>query len=119
LKNKEDSARSSQLTGGEGFTYEDLIAAYFLAALPAVFGRGKDPDCAEWPAWRGQHHRTVPLGHESIDNLTPADVYFGRAPTILAERERIKRQTIAHRCLQHRSQAARGHHTDGPKPPLI
>ena len=44
--------------------------------------------------------------HESIDNLTPADVYFGRGPTILAERERIKRQTIAHRRLQHRLQAA-------------
>jgi len=44
--------------------------------------------------------------HESIDNLTPADVYFGRGPTILAQRERIKRQTIAHRRLQHRLQAA-------------
>ena len=33
--------------------------------------------------------------HESIDNLTPADVYFGRGQTILLERERIKRQTIA------------------------
>jgi hypothetical protein len=40
--------------------------------------------------------------HESIDNLTPADVYFGRGPTILAERERIKRQTIADRRLRHR-----------------
>ena len=44
--------------------------------------------------------------HESIDNLTPADVYFGRTPVILAERERIKRQTIADRLLQHRLQAA-------------
>ena len=44
--------------------------------------------------------------HESIDNLTPADVYFGRGPTILADRERIKRQTIAHRRLQHRLRAA-------------
>ena len=44
--------------------------------------------------------------HESINNLTPADVYFGRASNILAERERIKRQTIANRRLQHRLQAA-------------
>jgi len=44
--------------------------------------------------------------HESIDNLTPADVYFGRAETILAERERIKRATIANRRLQHQLQTA-------------
>ncbi len=44
--------------------------------------------------------------HESIDNLTPADIYFGRAETILAERQRIKRATIANRRLQHRLQAA-------------
>ena len=44
--------------------------------------------------------------HESIDNLTPADVYFGRGQIILMERERIKRQTIANRRLQHRQQAA-------------
>jgi transposase InsO family protein len=48
------------------------------------------------------HHRY----HESIDNLTPADVYCGRGPTILAERQRIKRHTIANRRLQHRLQAA-------------
>ena len=35
--------------------------------------------------------------HESIDNLTPADVYFGRGQTILLQRERIKRQTITQR----------------------
>ncbi len=44
--------------------------------------------------------------HESIDNLTPADVYFGRGQIILMERERIKRQTTANRRLQHRQQAA-------------
>jgi RNA-directed DNA polymerase len=44
--------------------------------------------------------------HESINNLTPADVYFGRSETILAERQRIKHSTIANRRLQHRMQAA-------------
>jgi transposase InsO family protein len=44
--------------------------------------------------------------HESIDNLTPADVYFGRGQTILLQRERIKRQTIQQRRLQHRTAAA-------------
>ena len=44
--------------------------------------------------------------HESLGNLTPADVYFGRAQTILLERERIKRQTIANRRLQHQLHAA-------------
>ena len=44
--------------------------------------------------------------HESLNNLTPADVYFGRGQTILLERERIKRKTIEHRRLQHRDAAA-------------
>jgi transposase-like protein len=44
--------------------------------------------------------------HESLGNLTPADVYFGRGQTILIERERIKRQTIENRRLLHRRQAA-------------
>jgi len=44
--------------------------------------------------------------HESLNNLTPADVYFGRGQTILLERERIKRKTIEHRRLQHRKSAA-------------
>ena len=42
--------------------------------------------------------------HESLANLTPADVYFGRGQTILIERERIKRQTIQNRRLLHRRQ---------------
>jgi transposase InsO family protein len=48
------------------------------------------------------HH----LYHESISNLTPADVYFGRGHIILLEREKIKRKTIEHRRLQHRKHAA-------------
>lgn len=44
--------------------------------------------------------------HESLGNLTPADVYYGRGETILLERERIKRNTINQRLLQYRNQAA-------------
>lgn len=44
--------------------------------------------------------------HESLDNLTPADVYFGRGQTILLERERIKRDTIRQRRLNHQAKAA-------------
>ncbi|SFI83145.1 integrase core domain-containing protein, partial [Aerobium aerolatum] len=44
--------------------------------------------------------------HESLDNVTPADAYFGRAAAIIKQRERIKRQTIQHRRLQHRKLAA-------------
>lgn len=44
--------------------------------------------------------------HESIGNLTPADFYFGRGETILAERRRIKQQTIQNRRLNHKRQAA-------------
>ena len=44
--------------------------------------------------------------HESLENVTPADAYFGRATAIIQRRERIKRQTIEHRRLQHRKHAA-------------
>ena len=44
--------------------------------------------------------------HESINNLTPADVYFGRGQSILQRRERIKSKTIETRRLQHRKNAA-------------
>ena len=51
-------------------------------------------------------HYNHARSHESLANLTPADVYFGRAETILLERERIKRLTIANRRLQHQLRAA-------------
>jgi putative transposase len=44
--------------------------------------------------------------HESLDNVTPADAYFGRAPAIIEQREGIKRQTVQLRRLQHRKLAA-------------
>jgi transposase InsO family protein len=44
--------------------------------------------------------------HESLNNLTPADVYFGRGQGILEERERIKKNTIQNRLLQHQLKAA-------------
>jgi putative transposase len=48
------------------------------------------------------HHRY----HESLKNLTPADVYFGRAQTILNRRERIKLNTFKSRRLQYRKVVA-------------
>ncbi len=44
--------------------------------------------------------------HESIGNLTPADVYFGRGETILSERRKIKKQTLKQRRLLNQRQAA-------------
>jgi len=37
--------------------------------------------------------------HESLDNLTPADVYFGRAKEVLTKRDQIKKQTFQQRRL--------------------
>jgi putative transposase len=51
-------------------------------------------------------HYNHQCNHESLDNLTPADAYFGWAPAIIKQRERIKRQAIEHRRLQHRKLAA-------------
>ena len=44
--------------------------------------------------------------HESLKNVTPADVYFGRSQSILNRRERIKKNTIEHRRLQYRKAVA-------------
>ena len=48
------------------------------------------------------HHRY----HESIANLTPADVYFGREHAIIKRRRKIKELTIQKRRLDHQRQAA-------------
>ena len=44
--------------------------------------------------------------HESLNNVTPADVYFGRDKAILKQRERIKRKTLEARRLHHRKHTA-------------
>jgi len=44
--------------------------------------------------------------HESLDNLTPADVYFGRGQRLLTIRREIKRKTIAERRRLHFAKAA-------------
>lgn len=44
--------------------------------------------------------------HESLGNLTPADVYHGSGAKILKMREEIKKQTIRKRRLQHHNAAA-------------
>ena len=44
--------------------------------------------------------------HESLNNVTPADVYFGRDKAIIRERNKIKKLTIQKRRLQHQKQAA-------------
>jgi len=44
--------------------------------------------------------------HESLDNVTPADVYYGRQYEVLAERSRIKRRTIEQRKKDYLTQKA-------------
>ena len=44
--------------------------------------------------------------HESLDNLTPADVYFGGGQRILERRDVIKRQTLDDRRQRNLQSAA-------------
>ena len=44
--------------------------------------------------------------HESINNLTPADVHFGRGQATLKQRARIMLKTMENRRLQYRKYAA-------------
>jgi len=56
--------------------------------------------------------------HESLRNLTPADVYHGRSDNILRMRKKIKKQTIQKRRLHHKAAAAQTETEFEPEPPL-
>jgi hypothetical protein len=51
-------------------------------------------------------HYNLRRYHQSLNNLTPADLYFGRGETILTRSSNIKRQTLAQRRRLHYSTAA-------------
>ncbi len=66
-----------------------LLESYYLPGdLERVVGASVDH----------YNHRRY---HESLDNLTPADVYFGRGQRILDMRKDIKRKTIGTRRRRH------------------
>ena len=68
---------------------------------------------------RNPQHYNNQRYHESLSDVTPADPYFGRAPAIIKQRERIKQQTIEHRRLQHRKLAAQHQTPDEARTPLF
>jgi hypothetical protein len=39
--------------------------------------------------------------HEALDNVTPADVYYGRQYTVISERREIKRRTMQRRKMEY------------------
>ena len=42
--------------------------------------------------------------HESLDNVTPADVYVGRKEEVLERRQRIKNRTLLKRRMDYEEQ---------------
>ena len=52
------------------------------------------------------HHYNQQRYYESLNNVTPSDVYFERNKEILQQRERIKQNKLKERSLQHRKQTA-------------
>ena len=52
---------------------------------------------------RSYNHRRY---HESLDNCTPADVYYGRRQEVLSERDKIKQLTMQRRKKEYRAARA-------------
>ena len=62
-----------------------------------------DPEAGVGAFVEHYNHRRY---HESLGNLTPADVYFGQHHAIIERRRKIKELTIQKRRLAHHRQAA-------------
>ena len=67
-------------------------------------------DYAPWELERAVAHFVEHYNHcrvhESLCNVTPADMYAGRQQTILSRRERIKRETLERRKRENLGRAA-------------
>jgi putative transposase len=59
------------------------------------------PDELEQAVSAFVEHYNLKRYHEALNNLTPADVFFGRARELLNRRQDIKRATFAQRRAQH------------------
>jgi len=64
------------------------------------------PDALEQAVEAFVEHYNHSRYHESLRNLTPADVYFGRDQTILSERRTTKEKTMKQRRLINQKRAA-------------
>jgi len=97
----------------QDFSFVPSLSRARMPPLPVVCWRLRRFLTAARAAMRRSYNH---LRHyESIGNLTPANVYFGRVQIFLIERERIKRQTIANRRLLHRRKAAYHYKSDEPE----
>ena len=73
-----------------------------VIVLQAARSMLQAPRCAGDSEGQGNHSRY----HESLGNLTPADVYFGRGQTILNERRTTKEKPMKQRRLINQKRAA-------------
>ncbi len=70
-----------------------------------MYGRYVNP-LRGGPRWDFVAYYNHERYHESLDNVTPAAVYFGRQYTVLTERDKIKRRTMERRKKEYLAQKA-------------
>ena len=93
-----------------GYGKDEVTAHSFRVTASTILNaRSYDPDVIEAVLAhqdRNAIRRAYRRYHESLGNLTPADVYFGRGQNMLDMRKEIKRRTIEQRRKQHFQAAA-------------